>query len=64
MAKCCARVKETGSTLYETLDILGVDREKLAQVDVQVLGPGASAWLSTGLFTLLPLLLLGWLFIT
>ncbi len=56
--------KETGSTLYETLDILGVDREKLAQVDVQVLGPGASAWLSTGLFTLLPLLLLGWLFIT
>lgn len=56
--------KEGGATLYETLQILGVSNADLARINVQVLGPGASAWLSTGLFTLLPLLLIGWLVIT
>ncbi len=54
--------KEPDISLYQTLDLLGVDREGLNSIDVNVVGPGLGASLGNLLVTLLPLLFLGWIF--
>jgi len=52
--------KEPNTSLYETLNLLGVDSAALNGVDVQVQSTGAYALLGNSLLTLLPLLLIGW----
>ncbi len=52
--------KEPNTSLYETLNLLGVDSAALSGVDVQVQGTGTYALLGNSLLTLLPLLLIGW----
>ena len=52
--------KEPGTSLYETLDLLGVSTDALNSVDVINNGPSFAGSLGGTLFTLLPLLIIGW----
>ncbi len=56
--------KEPGTSLYETLNLLGVSTEALKGVDVINSGPGLSGMMGGALLTLLPLLLIGWFALT
>ena len=52
--------KEAGTSVYETLNLLEVPAEALNDVDITVVGPGISSMLGSALFTLVPLLIIGW----
>jgi len=56
--------KESTSGIYETLDLLGVPTSALDNVDVEIAGQGVGAILGNALFTLIPLLIIGWFAIT
>jgi cell division protease FtsH len=52
--------KEANTGLYETLDLLGVPNSALTGVEVDIVGPGVGALLGNALFTVVPLLIIGW----
>ncbi|HLV43739.1 MAG TPA: ATP-dependent zinc metalloprotease FtsH, partial [Aggregatilineales bacterium] len=52
--------KEAGTSVYETLNLLEVPAEALNDVNITVVGPGISSMLGSALFTLVPLLIIGW----
>src|SRR5690606_6664802 len=52
--------KDPDASLYETLSLLEVPAEALNAVDVTFVGPGVSSLLGNALFTIVPLLILGW----
>ncbi len=56
--------KEPNTSLYETLDLLGVSGEALAGVDIEVVGPGIMSVMGNVLLTLLPIVVIGWLALT
>ncbi|MBN1120015.1 MAG: ATP-dependent zinc metalloprotease FtsH [Anaerolineae bacterium] len=56
--------KEPNTSLYETLDLLGVPSSALAGVDVEVVGPGIMSVMGNVLLTLLPIVVIGWLAFT
>jgi cell division protease FtsH len=52
--------KEPDSSLYETLALLGVSEAALNEVDVVFVGPTPFALVGNVLFTLIPLVVIGW----
>jgi len=52
--------KDPDASLYETLSLLEVPAEALNAVDVTFVGPGVSSLLGNALFTIVPLLIIGW----
>ncbi len=52
--------KEPDSSLYETLALLGVSEAALNKVDVVFVGPAPLALVGNLLFTLIPLVVIGW----
>jgi cell division protease FtsH len=56
--------KEPNTSLYETLDLLGVPASALADVDIEVVGPGIMSVMGNVLLTLLPIVVIGWLALT
>ncbi len=55
---------ETGATLIETLEYYGVDASVLEGVELTILETNRASWVSTLLFTVLPLAFLAWMGIT
>jgi cell division protease FtsH len=52
--------KEPDTGLYETLELLGVSTAALGNVKIEFVGPGAYTMLGNVLFTVFPLLIIGW----
>jgi cell division protease FtsH len=51
---------ESSATFYETMEVLGVSSEQLAEVTTQVRRPGIFSQFGSVLITLLPLIIIGW----
>ena len=56
--------KEDGATLIETLEYFGVDSSTLAGVKVTNLDVNTNSWVNTLVFTVLPLVFIGWMAFT
>jgi cell division protease FtsH len=56
--------KEPNTSLYETLNLLGVDGEALAAVDIEIVGPGILSVMGDVLVYILPIVVIGWLALT
>jgi cell division protease FtsH len=52
--------KESSISLIQTLSLLGVPPETLTNVDIVITGQGPYAFLGTALFTILPVVIIGW----
>lgn len=53
--------KEPGTSIYETLNLLGVDQQDLSNVDIVVQQPSNLGSVFNALFLLLPMVFVGWL---
>ncbi len=52
--------KEPGTSLYETLDLLGVTADRLQAVEIRIVGPNAMSIIGQVALTLIPLIIVGW----
>lgn len=52
--------KESGVSVYETFDLLGVQPARLQEVDLNIVGPTAMSMLGQIVLTVVPLIVIGW----
>ncbi len=52
--------KEPGTSIYQTLDLLGIDSATLSQVKITVVGPAPFSIIGQVLLTVVPLVIIGW----